>query len=204
MEVDDYWTDPFRLAKHINFLDRNRECSMSFNRFARKLENGRHFWVPEWCHSDPFQHISTADMALGSRIGNMSAMVLRSSAVAMLPAKFWDCTPADWGFGMALGQFGLIAYLKDVMSVRRIHDDGLWSKLEQNLMNERVLKGIDYWDNYFQGAFKAEFENHRSRLKAPAVSSSKLQHPLQRTRHNVERLIKSLAGFRAKFKNLFL
>ena len=32
LEGDDYWTDPFRLQKHADFLDQHHECSMSFNR----------------------------------------------------------------------------------------------------------------------------------------------------------------------------
>jgi len=165
LEGDDYWTDPLRLRKHIEFLDSHRECSASFNRFAFYHENGRHFSVPSWLHGcEDFAYITTSQMAQSNRIGNMSSMVIRASCLKRLDTQFWEMGAADWGFGMALGRFGLLAVQKELMSVYRIHKDGLWSRKNAKEIKESMLRGIDRWDLFFQGAFKPEIDIHRSRF----------------------------------------
>ncbi len=167
IEGDDYWTDPERLEKHVKFLDSHRECVLSFNRFARFDGRLSRFEVVDWSVPDDFEYITTSMMAQGNRIGNLSACVLRRSAVERLKPDLFEMEIADWMLGMALGGSGLIVYLKDVMSVYRIHSQGQWSAFSEQEQKCKIMELIDIYDTYLGYKFSAEFTAYKERLSSP-------------------------------------
>jgi glycosyltransferase involved in cell wall biosynthesis len=164
IEGDDYWTDPDRLNKHVTFLESHRECVMSFNRIIYYYEDSVRFVVPEWTNREEFEYISTSQMAGGNRIGNLSACVFRNSEIKKLNQDFYDLEIADWMLGMTLGQCGLIAYLKEVMSVYRINPNGKWSKMSQSEQNQNIIRLIDIYNEYLRFRYDKEFTQYRNRL----------------------------------------
>jgi glycosyltransferase involved in cell wall biosynthesis len=164
VEGDDYWTDPQRIAKHVTFLDLHRECSMSFNRVARFHQDVGRFEVGNWSHQDDFGYVTTGMLAEGNLIGNLSACVARKSAVDRMEPDVYEPGFADWIFGMVMGQFGLLAQQKDVMSVYRVHSCGAWSGLSADEQNESVLRGIDRYNAYLKYTYDAEFARYKAKL----------------------------------------
>lgn len=127
LEGDDYWTYARKLAEHTAFLDLHHECVMSFNRPIIYRDENKRFEVRGKDRDDPVEYITTAQLAAGAGIGNMSNCVFRGSAIRRLDEAFWSLGTADWGYALALGQFGLIARLPGSMSVYRVHAGGLYS-----------------------------------------------------------------------------
>ena len=164
IEGDDYWTDPDRLYKHVTFLESHRECVMSFNRIIYYYEDSARFVVPEWSNAESFEYITTSQMAGGNCIGNLSACVFRNSEIQKLKQNFFELEIADWILGMTLGQHGLIAYLKDAMSVYRINPNGQWSKLSSTEQNQAILRFIDVYNEFLEFRFDKEFTQYKSRL----------------------------------------
>jgi glycosyltransferase involved in cell wall biosynthesis len=169
LEGDDYWTDPERLIKHVDFLDRHHECVLSFNRFVKFNEKTCRFYVEDWEHLENFEYITTHQMALSNRIGNLSACVFRLNDIKKLGTNFFEQEVADWGLGMALGQFGLMAKMKEVMSVYRIHSKGQWSKLSESEKTHNLMEMIEKWDRYLNYNFTKEFTTHKNRLIKPST-----------------------------------
>jgi len=124
IEGDDYWTDPERLKKHINFLDNHRECVMSMNRFIIYNEGVSKFSLKEWNVIEDYSYITAQDMAMGNKLGNLSACVFRRSEINKIKPNLYDLNIADWMLGLVLSQNGFIVILKELMSVYRIHDNG--------------------------------------------------------------------------------
>jgi glycosyltransferase involved in cell wall biosynthesis len=164
MEGDDNWTDPDRLHKHITFLESHRECVMSFNRIIYYYEDSKRFVVPEWINEEEFDYITTSQLAGGNCIGNLSACVFRNSEIQKLKQNFFELQIADWILGMTLGQYGLIAYLKDAMSVYRINPNGQWGKLSSTEQNQTILRLIDVYNEFLEFRFDKEFTQYRDRL----------------------------------------
>jgi glycosyltransferase involved in cell wall biosynthesis len=164
IEGDDYWTDPDRIYKHITFLESHRECVMSFNRIIYYYEDSMRFVVPEWSSKEDFDYITTSRMAGGNCIGNLSACVFRNSEIQKLKHDFFELEIADWMLGMTLGQFGLIAYLKEAMSVYRINPNGYWSKLSSTEQNHSIIRLIDIYNEYLGFKFNEEFTYYRNIL----------------------------------------
>jgi glycosyltransferase involved in cell wall biosynthesis len=164
LEGDDYWTDPKRLKKHITFLDSHRECVLSFNSIIQYHEETSRFIVPQWNYADDFKYITAAEMALGNCIGNLSACVFRNSAIQKLKPDLFDLQVADWMLGMALGQFGLLAHLKEAMSVYRLHSEGIWTSMKASEKKNSLLLAIENYNKYLDFKYDKEFKEHKKRI----------------------------------------
>ena len=166
MEGDDYWTDPLRLKKHIAFLDAHRECVLSFNRLILFQQDRRRFIVHRWEASEDFQYFTSNDIAGGYFIGNLSATVFRSSIIKKIKDDFYDLgIGADWGLGIALGQFGLLGKLKETMSVHRVHKEGYWNSSSFKQKQKRLISRIDGYNKYFDYHYNKEFVKYKKTLR---------------------------------------
>jgi len=165
MEGDDYWVKTSHLQNHIDFLERYPESSMSFNRHLRLFTDQDREEIFEWTGDDDYQCITTTELALGNRIGNLSCCVFRGKLIRNLDGKLFDMEIADWMLGMYMGQFGPLLYLKDVTSAYRIHDNGQWSGMDDREQCVRVIELIEQYDKYFGYKYTEPFTKHKRRLE---------------------------------------
>lgn len=164
IEGDDYWTDPNRLKKHVDFLDNRRECVMSFNRMIEFNEAKALYQYEEWKSNNEYEYITSQQMALGNKIGNLSACVFRNSEIKKIKKEIYEIAIADWMLGLTLGQFGLIAKLKDIMSVYRINPNGQWNKLSVKQQKESIIECIDIYNKALEYKYNTQFEEYRKKL----------------------------------------
>lgn len=136
---------------------------MSFNRPIIYRDENKRFEVRGKDRDDPVEYITTAQLAAGAGIGNMSTCVFRGSAIRRLDEEFWSLGTADWGYALALGQFGLIARLPGSMSVYRVHAGGLYSGRPKADAERRTVDRLEKWDQYLGHRFSREFEINRRR-----------------------------------------
>lgn len=121
LEGDDYWTDPFKLQKHVDFLDAHRECVMSYDRNLTFLQDSQKILIDNENINIGNKYITAQNLASGNCIGNFSKCVYRKSVVDKLNPEIYDMDIADWMFNLCVAQFGLIGQLGEIMSVYRIH-----------------------------------------------------------------------------------
>jgi glycosyltransferase involved in cell wall biosynthesis len=157
MEGDDYWTNPNRLIKHIEFLDFHRECVMSMNRFIVYNQNKKAFYFKKWNSNDDYIYINTTDTIRDNKLGNLSACVFRKSGVDLLKPDLFDLSIADWMLGIVLSQYGFIAILKEMTSVYRIHNLGVWSNTTKKEKKVQILKSIDVYNKYLEYRYNKDF-----------------------------------------------
>jgi glycosyltransferase involved in cell wall biosynthesis len=170
MEGDDYWTDPMRLETHVKFLEKHRECVLSMNRYITCVESRFAFSVPPWTQGDDFEYVTAQQMALGNRLGNLSACVFRRTEIEKLKPDMFEFDISDWMFGIALGQFGLLAILKEAMSVYRVHSQGQWSRLNNEEQKKILLDVADKYNKYLEFRFDEQFIQYKQRLITPPVA----------------------------------
>jgi len=167
MEGDDYWLDSRRLVKHIEYLEKNPECVMSFNRLIVKDEIKGTLREKRWDYPGSTQPVTTAMLAQGNSIGNLSACVIRRSAFMKLDPDIHELGFADWMLGMALGEQGFLVKLKEPMSVYRVHDKGIWhSKTRTDNLKNMIIPNIDKYDKYLGYRYHDEFMAYKKRLKS--------------------------------------
>ncbi|MDR1715562.1 MAG: glycosyltransferase [Prevotella sp.] len=165
MEGDDYWLKPNHLQNHIDHLEAYVKSSMSYNRHLRLFIDQNREEIFDWTDNKDYKLITTEQLALENKIGNLSCCVFRGKYVQNLDPKLFDMEIADWMLGMYMGQFGPLLYLEDVTSAYRIHDNGQWSKMDDKTQYLRIIEFINEYDRYFNYKYTEAFTKHKRRLE---------------------------------------
>jgi glycosyltransferase involved in cell wall biosynthesis len=136
LEGDDYWTDPHKLQKQVDFLEGNEAYSMCFHE-ADVVNEAGFLWKFNGINED--RDFDLVDLTQSNFISTAST-VFRKKNIEKLPVLFPQLLAGDWGLHFLNAQQGKIKYFKDCMSVYRQHEGGGWSSLSHKDM---VLKGVE-------------------------------------------------------------
>lgn len=157
-EGDDYWTDPLKLQKQVDFLEANRDYVMCFH--SSKNIDERYIKAES-------NHIDCAEMyksyTQDEMIEDRNALIPTASVCfrkkhLILPQEFNSCFNADTFIFSILGCSGAAKYLSDIKpSIYRLHSDGVWSSINHF---QKRLKSINtyYWmSRYYSRIGKNEY-----------------------------------------------
>jgi glycosyltransferase involved in cell wall biosynthesis len=126
LEGDDYWTDPLKLQKQVEFLDRHTECCACFHN-VRVLHEG----APEHdriFHPTPLEKkfFGLSDIVSSHFIPTCSTM-FRNGLYPSFPDWFYQVPMGDWPLHVLNAEHGFYGYIDEVMAVYRVHSAGMWS-----------------------------------------------------------------------------
>ncbi len=134
---DDYWIDPLKLQKQVDFLDQNPTFTTCFNNAYIRYDDGS----PEEILNPPDQKatITVEDLIGENEIWFMatSAVVFRRSCW-QIPDWFLKSSSGDIPRHIILAKQGPIGYLPDITSVYRKHKGGV--SLADNYVSIKFLK----------------------------------------------------------------
>lgn len=129
---DDYWTDPLKLQKQVDFLETNLEyviCSHnveSLNTFSNEAA-----LVPG---NNKLLTYNLDNYIINNTTATCSLLFKKDALGSSLPEWFYKVPLGDWALLLLIlkNSGKLCAVLPDVMGVYRIHSGGLHSNLYQN------------------------------------------------------------------------
>ncbi len=126
---DDYWTDPFKLKKQVEFLEKNKEYTLCAHETFINIDGKL---IDFDCESTSDLDL-TFDMFLtGNRLGrNCCSVVFRRSLCKHILALLPFFPYLDWLTYLVCSANGKIMLLNERMAVYRIHEKGVWSGLSQ-------------------------------------------------------------------------
>lgn len=155
-EGDDYWIDPLKLQKQVDFMEDHPNHSLCFCAHQRLLSSGETIDVKRYK-----QNLVTCpmkDIILGGG-GFMAtnSMLYRDNMYE--PYTVWakDCPIGDLPMMLTLANKGCVGFLVDVMCVYRIMSQGSWSqrtslsfkkKHQHYLAIVKMWKQFDEYSNY--------------------------------------------------------
>lgn len=144
-EGDDYWTDPLKLQKQVDFLEENEEYSFVSGN-TELINNG-----VRQSHLKSISEIKFEDILVSNILGtNTCTLLFRSSALTDRYYQFSSKVKfGDWILYLFLLKFGKGFYLSNVLGCYRVHNTGMWSSMSEI---ERVYNLLEM-HNHFEEVF---------------------------------------------------
>ena len=122
-EGDDYWTDPLKLQKQIDFLEKNPGFVIAYGDIQPFDQNG----IIKDFKSGAKRDLSAMELMKSTPI-NTQTICFRN-VLGKIPNEIYCARIPDLFFWSLLGAHGKGKYLKDLSPTRyRIHDGGIFSK----------------------------------------------------------------------------
>ncbi len=168
-EGDDYWTDPLKLQKQVDFLERNKDCSFSFHK-ATKLKEKEHKFDGDYPVGLRQSKYSAKDFFSIPTIPTCSVMFRNDFAISFLPH-----THGDFQLYCQLLSKGLAGFIDETLAVYRLHDKGI--SAAYNAENYQVNRIKELFIEAKHPSYAVEV---RSAIKK--VLQNHLEHYLNSTR----------------------
>jgi glycosyltransferase involved in cell wall biosynthesis len=155
LEGDDYWTDPLKLQKQADFLDRHSQCCACFHN-VRVL----HEETPEHdriFHPAPLEKVffGLSDIVSSHFIPTCSTM-FRGGLFASFPDWYYDVPMGDWPLHVLNAEHGAYGYIDEIMAVYRVHSAGVWSGSNNIKIFERTIKAAKIIKAYLGDRYSRE------------------------------------------------
>lgn len=151
-EGDDYWTDPLKLQKQVDFLETNPDCSICFHATERVYENQpekNYIHRPLNIPANSRFGIEHVILGGGGFMATNSIMTLREH---LLDRPSWvDKAPVGDGPLMLIcATKGEVGYIDDVMGKYRVLTANSWSSTMHNpkKRREHYLAIIEMWNEF--------------------------------------------------------
>jgi glycosyltransferase involved in cell wall biosynthesis len=129
-EGDDYWTDPYKLQKQVEFLEANPDYVLCFHSVKYLQPDGS--IVDDYVIKVPENYQTKETLAeKGNYIHTPSVMF--KNIITSFPDEFYLSPVGDFFLYILLAQHGKIGKLEDMMAIYR-HQTGIWSTLDIKAM----------------------------------------------------------------------
>jgi len=156
LDGDDYWTDPYKLQKQVDFLENHPDCSICFHDVMMFYED-RSQEPRKFCRPGQKEISTIEDLLAGNFIQTCSVM-FRNHLFGELPDWFYSAIMGDWILHILNGQYGKIGYLNEVMAAYRVHQGGFWTSLDQLDQVRNQIQILDHLDDYLDIKYTKQIE----------------------------------------------
>ena len=145
-EGDDYWTDPYKLQKQVDFLELNNDCSLVYHGFQNIFSDCT---VSNSAYFEPIN-----ETIYSSRF---STLMFRKKAVRDIPRSILHAINGDQALKFHLSTKGYFKCLKTIKpSVRKVHSGGVMSMQTKKIRLERALQT---WEAIYMANKRRENKN---------------------------------------------
>jgi glycosyltransferase involved in cell wall biosynthesis len=195
-EGDDFWTDPLKLQKQIDFLENNSDYSIAFHKvegIGSENADNAIFKNPEIEKDYTLENLSEGNFI------HTPSVVFRKN-LDKLPDWISFCPIGDYPLYMINSTFGKIKYFPETMAAYRV-GSGVWSTtslLHQVLNIMYTLKFlIEYFKNnkIVHEKLKKQYDNHYNSIVKNFEAKASLELKIKDYRY-----IESVTDFKSILK----
>ncbi len=155
-EGDDYWTEPLKLQKQVDFLDANPDYVLHFHNaeVIKNVKNKKKERRKFYNTYNKFDY--TANDVLASWLIPTASIVFRN-VITKYPVFFKEAVFGDLALQVYLCEYGKMFALDEVMSIYRINDESITIKSINNLKHiNKLIKQLKLMNSFFDEKYKNE------------------------------------------------
>ena len=141
-EGDDYWTDPLKLQKQVDFLEANLDFAICFHNVFVETKSGEKYIaniIPKDKENETV--FSITDLARTNFI-HTTSVLFRNGLIEEFPDWFFKSPAGDYPLHMLNARKGLIKYFNEPMAVYR-SQIGIWSSTSRQVQLTNLVKVLD-------------------------------------------------------------
>jgi glycosyltransferase involved in cell wall biosynthesis len=179
-EGDDFWTDPNKLQRQVDFLEAHPNYSGCFHNTEERYEDDDNAASYLYCNYPTARNVSFSDLSYGNQMPTCS-VVYRKGLFNEFPDWYSTLRMCDWPLHLLNARHGDFWYMPKAMAVHRLHKASIWMLQDPDKNNRYILEAYDRMINGFSGdgeysdclsRGRATFENSLSERKStPGVKS---------------------------------
>lgn len=145
-EGDDYWTDPYKLQKQVDYMTKNPECSMCIHS-ADLVDGNKKFQGIKFRPYKESCIVSRDDLITGGGSFCATASIMYSKkAMEDMPQFYIDAHVGDFPLQLILANRGQVYYIDEAMCSYRVGIQGSWTT-NLNSGKDSKEKNIENWKN---------------------------------------------------------
>ncbi|MBW6481541.1 MAG: glycosyltransferase [Vicingaceae bacterium] len=153
LDGDDYWTDPYKMQKQVDFLEANPNFNICFTQANTLKENKLELHpIPPISPNG----IYTFDDLLEHYNFITTASVVFRKKFSKIPEWIYQLPYGDLGLYFLVSKDAKIKCLPEITSVYRIHEKGMWSGTNE-------LKKVETQLKFYQVLFN-QLNHHQKQL----------------------------------------
>lgn len=161
LEGDDYWTDPDKLQKQVDFLESHPDFAICFHDVKTVNEKGDELPDPSFVPQQ--KRISTIEDLLAGNFIHACSVMFRGGLIKEFPDWYTTLRIGDWPLHVMNAQHGKIGYLDEVMAVYRVHEGSLWSSRDRLDQITETVEVLDHLDAYLGFRYRKHIKASKSR-----------------------------------------
>ena len=170
-EGDDYWTDPYKLQKQVDFMENNQDCTLCFHNAEivnfdktsmNKLQIPNSKWSKKYYYGRNYKY-NAGELELLEFIPTASFLFPRS-LVLYLPEFYFNAIFGDASLKLYLASKGYAYYMDEIMSAYRTNVKGSTMYIQRKSGEKRIRGHMNYidtlygFDKYTEGIYLKEIE----------------------------------------------
>jgi len=155
-EGDDYWTDPLKLKKQVDFFEANPNYVLCGHASLEVDENGVDLLRPPW---GPNKVVLEQKDSLFGCLFHTSSFVFKRDSLFPLPKFLYKVAGGDDALCLHILRKGKAYYFPEKMSCYRIHNGGTWSAQRSIIKDLKMLHFAICASREYLG-FKSIYKDH--------------------------------------------
>ena len=148
-EGDDYWTDPLKLQKQVDFLEDNPNYSMCCTNYSEINSAGEIIKEKGWGSTKSAKTITQEVIFKKYKPKILTSVFRKESVDFEFPKEFFESFNADNFMCALASNYGPIAYLNIITGHYRVHNQGIWSGKSKIRQFEMQLETFVKMKNVF-------------------------------------------------------